>query len=76
MIHKAAIAAKKFGPKSSKKFGKNFLLSVCKGFGNNKGPNCYLKVVTVQVRSVRACVCVLGSNSGFKIISLKMTLNF
>jgi hypothetical protein len=50
MIHKAAIAAKKFGPKSSKKFGKNFLLSVCKGFGNNKGPNCYIKVVTVQIR--------------------------
>lgn len=31
MIHKAAIAAKKFGPKSSKKFGKNFLLRVSKG---------------------------------------------
>lgn len=30
MIHKAAIAAKKFGPKSSKKFGKNFLLRVSK----------------------------------------------
>lgn len=30
MIHKAAIAAKKFGPKSSKKFGKKFLLRVSK----------------------------------------------
>lgn len=26
MIHKAAVAAKKFGPKSSKKFGKGFML--------------------------------------------------
>ena len=26
MIHKAAVAAKKFGPKSSKKFGKGFTL--------------------------------------------------
>lgn len=54
MIHKAAIAAKRFGPKSSKKFGKNFLLSVSKGFGNNKGgPNCNVRVVTVQVRRER-----------------------
>lgn len=28
MIHKAAIAAKKFGPKSSKKFGKGFVLEM------------------------------------------------
>lgn len=28
MIHKAAVAAKKFGPKSSKKFGKGFMLKI------------------------------------------------
>lgn len=28
MIHKAAVAAKKFGPKSSKKFGKGFMFDI------------------------------------------------
>ena len=38
MIHKAAVAAKKFGPKSSKKFGKGLL-----GSTNGKESTCQCK---------------------------------
>lgn len=34
MIHKAAVAAKKFGPKSSKKFGKRFMLAMLEHEGD------------------------------------------
>lgn len=34
MIHKAAVAAKKFGPKSSKKFGKGCMLGMLEHEGD------------------------------------------